>query len=339
MRRWPILALLATLGLAASGLGAPPDDDKKPAQSPTKTPADELKAMQKEFGDLQTKFFEKYKAAKSKEVKKKLLENEQPDPTPFQDRALKFAEANAGTPAEINAVLWTIQVGMNSSKTQNSPQTQRAETILVEKVVAKAPLAEVASKLRVRVGPDSKVREAALLLAQTALDDKDAPRVLSWVAGSFEPSKTADKAREILMDKFINHDVMMGVAQMMSFGFKKEDTEKVKAAIDKLRTILAKSTNPKVQAAACFSLASVLKDQGAEDKKEAEHLFQRVRSEFASVNKMFAARAKGELNALHGLLDEGKPALPIEGVDLDGKPFKLADYRGKVVLLDFWGFW
>ena len=24
---------------------------------------------------------------------------------------------------------------------------------------------------------------------------------------------------------------------------------------------------------------------------------------------------------------------------LDGKPFKLSDYKGKVVLLDFWGFW
>jgi cytochrome oxidase Cu insertion factor (SCO1/SenC/PrrC family) len=29
----------------------------------------------------------------------------------------------------------------------------------------------------------------------------------------------------------------------------------------------------------------------------------------------------------------------INGVDMDGVPFKLSDYRGKVVLLDFWGFW
>jgi predicted Zn finger-like uncharacterized protein len=32
-------------------------------------------------------------------------------------------------------------------------------------------------------------------------------------------------------------------------------------------------------------------------------------------------------------------AAEIEGEDLDGKRFKLSDYRGKVVLLDFWGHW
>ena len=35
----------------------------------------------------------------------------------------------------------------------------------------------------------------------------------------------------------------------------------------------------------------------------------------------------------------GKPAPEIEGVDMDGKPLKLSDYRGKVVVLVFWGSW
>ena len=29
----------------------------------------------------------------------------------------------------------------------------------------------------------------------------------------------------------------------------------------------------------------------------------------------------------------------IAGFDLDGQPFRLSDYRGKVVVLDFWGDW
>lgn len=32
----------------------------------------------------------------------------------------------------------------------------------------------------------------------------------------------------------------------------------------------------------------------------------------------------------------GEAAPEIAGVDLDGHPFKMSDYRGKVVMLDFW---
>jgi len=35
----------------------------------------------------------------------------------------------------------------------------------------------------------------------------------------------------------------------------------------------------------------------------------------------------------------GKMAPEIEGEDVDGVAFQLSDYRGKVVMLDFWGFW
>jgi thiol-disulfide isomerase/thioredoxin len=41
---------------------------------------------------------------------------------------------------------------------------------------------------------------------------------------------------------------------------------------------------------------------------------------------------------MHNLV-EGKPAPEISGADLDGKPRKLSDYRGKVVALVFWGTW
>lgn len=35
----------------------------------------------------------------------------------------------------------------------------------------------------------------------------------------------------------------------------------------------------------------------------------------------------------------GDTAPDIEGTDVDGKAFKLSEYRGKVVMLDFWGDW
>jgi cytochrome oxidase Cu insertion factor (SCO1/SenC/PrrC family) len=38
-------------------------------------------------------------------------------------------------------------------------------------------------------------------------------------------------------------------------------------------------------------------------------------------------------------LKVGRVAPDIEGEDVDGERFRLSDYRGKVVLLDFWGHW
>ncbi len=52
----------------------------------------------------------------------------------------------------------------------------------------------------------------------------------------------------------------------------------------------------------------------------------------------YGAWVKNTVNALKNL-KIGGTAPEIEGPDLDGVSFKLSDYRGKVVLLDFWGYW
>ena len=48
--------------------------------------------------------------------------------------------------------------------------------------------------------------------------------------------------------------------------------------------------------------------------------------------------AQRTLEAMAGL-EVGDPAPPLSATTLDGKPLKLADYRGKYVLLDFWATW
>ncbi len=40
-----------------------------------------------------------------------------------------------------------------------------------------------------------------------------------------------------------------------------------------------------------------------------------------------------------GAVAVGQPAPEITGEDVNGEPMKLSDYRGKVVMLDFWGNW
>jgi hypothetical protein len=47
---------------------------------------------------------------------------------------------------------------------------------------------------------------------------------------------------------------------------------------------------------------------------------------------------RSDFSASEGLA-VGQIAPEIQGADLDGAPMKLSDYRGKVVVLDFWGHW
>lgn len=119
-----------------------------------------------------------------------------------------------------------------------------------------------------------------------------------------------------------------------------------------LRAILAKSPHKEAQAKAAFGLAQQFKeradepglkpDQAQKLSKEAEDLFETVVQKYAHImgsrKEPLGATAKRQLFELRNL-SLGKVAPDIEGDDLDGKKFKLSDYRGKVVVLDFWGHW
>lgn len=63
--------------------------------------------------------------------------------------------------------------------------------------------------------------------------------------------------------------------------------------------------------------------------------------EYAHVNPQFLAAAQGSLEDLDVLktLAVGNEPLPFSVEGLDGKKLSLADFKGKVVLLDFWATW
>lgn len=78
-------------------------------------------------------------------------------------------------------------------------------------------------------------------------------------------------------------------------------------------------------------------------QKEALDYFEMAVREFGDVQLKnplgkIADLARPRIDALKNS-PIGKPAREIEGTDLDNKAFKLTDYRGKVILLDFWGTW
>lgn len=146
-----------------------------------------------------------------------------------------------------------------------------------------------------------------------------------------------------------------------------------------LRAAVERSKNPKVRALCCFSLgrsyqelATAARDlndpvrrefrEGSLDRfgpvvirrlraldpekltREAEACFDRTIEEFGDQRPLgtffppLGKQAEGMLFLLHHL-GIGRTAPEIEGEDIDGKPMKLSDYRGKVVMVSFWATW
>ena len=110
--------------------------------------------------------------------------------------------------------------------------------------------------------------------------------------------------------------------------------------IDALRKIAKQSPHAAVRGRALLSLGQALKRASKND--EALEIFKRVMKDFGDVihygKKTLAMAAESEIYELTSLT-EGMEAPDIQGSDQDGVAFKLSDYRGRVVFLDFWGDW
>jgi len=105
-----------------------------------------------------------------------------------------------------------------------------------------------------------------------------------------------------------------------------------------LREIIEQNPSRSVQVNALYALGDRLM---SESPSESEMAFERIARDYAD-ETLYGEKA-GELakRSLYEIrsLAIGKTAPEIEGADVDGKQFKLSDYRGKVVVIDFWGDW
>lgn len=129
-----------------------------------------------------------------------------------------------------------------------------------------------------------------------------------------------------------------------------------------LKSVTEKGSGPMLKGAALYAMGFRLKQQlirygrPATDEEiaklspQADAIFNEVVEKYGKVlhqarvrtnNRTLGQNAADQLAGLRNipLLRVGKVAPDIEGEDVDGKAFKLSDYRGKVVMLDFWGDW
>ncbi|MCY2958856.1 MAG: hypothetical protein NTY35_01730 [Planctomycetota bacterium] len=141
-----------------------------------------------------------------------------------------------------------------------------------------------------------------------------------------------DRAAELLVANFLKDERLASVVPALARGEK---------AVELLGRVAAESPHRAVQGAATYEQASALKDEKEYDEAKVVALLESVLKDYADVprgKKTLGDYAKGDLREIQ-VFAVGKVAPDIVGEDIGGTPFKLSDYRGKVVMVDFWGDW
>jgi hypothetical protein len=306
--------------------------EDKPVDKP-KSPKEQYDTLVKEFTSQQRDIIVQFRKTKGEE-QQKLLAKYEGLGTDFAAKFFKLAEDNPKDPIAADALFWVLQNGVNSPV--HGKAAEKATSL-----VAEMPLKDLARHVNaMRFGADG-IFEAAFKRAEKELKDPNLGLLLTAIAVNGSHLPVGQKAVELLIERFPDHSGLESVCGALSRGRDPKSAET-------LKVILEKSPQKRVKAAAAMALGSSLASQvdqlgddlAKADKvaAEAEKYFVMVIDQFGKENPAQATNAERDLKALRSLR-VGKEALNISAVDLDEKEFKLSDYRGKVVLLDFWGNW
>jgi hypothetical protein len=186
-----------------------------------------------------------------------------------------------------------------------------------------------------------------------------------WPVGLVGTDDARIRAFTLLQRDHIRSDKLGAICERISSGFCQEYESF-------LRALLEKNPHKDIQGRACLALAHFLNNRmlrldlvreqpdlarefadlfgkeyleglrrqdRAQVTREAGAFFEQAVQEYGDVKLLdggtVGEKARAELFEMRHLV-VGKEASDIVGEDQDGKRFQLGDYRGKVVLLDFW---
>ncbi len=103
-----------------------------------------------------------------------------------------------------------------------------------------------------------------------------------------------------------------------------------------MQILLEKNREPRVRAAAMFALAQSLKARGDPKSYErAIELYTRIRDEFPD-DELRQPAEGGRADLARAMPGQPAPSHPTQ--DAEGRAFSIADYKGRVVMLEFWSF-
>ncbi|HEB54305.1 MAG TPA: hypothetical protein ENI87_13720 [bacterium] len=187
-----------------------------------------------------------------------------------------------------------------------------------------------AISMRPDYGP---IADKALQYAKEFAGTDDAVQFLLMVVNMDQ--KRAKGAIETLLSDHVDSPELAKMGRMLPFLDRVVDEEFAARALDKL----LKSKSVDVRGWAQFAKHGATIENADRDSDA----YKTAKAALLVTAEQVAD--KGLAQQIRGAIEErekfgvGCTAPDIEGVDLDGVAFKLSDYRGKVIFLDFWGDW
>lgn len=210
-----------------------------------------------------------------------------------------------------------------------------------QKIIA-ATTEEERNKYRSSIPSAGPYATKMMQLVQANLDQPDVVKGVSWLVTGAASFPEGQQALKMLGTTFSDRKgIAEAVKQLEYHGLPAEPV---------LKAVIEKNMNRDEKAAALYALgavhfknfdASADRVSGEASKDKALDCFQQLNADFADVTiqgfKLSDMTAKMLFEMTN--LQVGCEAPEIEGKDADGMGVKLSDYRGKHVIVIFWGGW
>jgi thiol-disulfide isomerase/thioredoxin len=275
-------------------------------KSQTPTPVEQYQALDKEYRKASEDFRKALADAETREEKQKVVQQKAPYPEDFAQRFMELAEKNPNDPAAVDALVWIVTHRMYRDQQSKDTRRKAFQIVLRDHVQNEKMAALYPALGHVMAGYARDKQSQQLLHAVLEKNKHRRAQALACLA-------LAEQAEgcQLLAREFKDNPVRANRYQAI-YGKEAVDTL-VKATPDEL-------------------------------SKEAKSFYERFSKDFADVavlggNKLGETAKKSYKDGRALFVGIGNPAPQIDDEDIDGKQFKLSDYRGKVVLLDFWGHW
>lgn len=268
----------------------------------TQTPAQQYEAIMAEYRKAQADFTTTLTDARTPQDQKKISEEKWlAKKDEIKSRLLKLAENNPKAPISADALIAVVRMSPWTDNTPDSPAVT-ALTLLG----------------RDHAGSDKLLPFIERLLPY-ALDDAS-PKFLRGVVEKSPSREIRGKA-------------CLALAQQAEYRLRKaQECKDYPDRAKRSESVYGKKIVAKLRNADLDKL-----------RREAVASYERVGKDYGDLSAEQGGTIKElaeiKLEVLRNPIVVGKPAPEIAGEDIDGKRFKLSDYRGKVVLLDFWGNW